>query len=203
MRAGFDRNLEIRSSSRFKGRPKSPGLYVGLGSQIWSWLWLDQLGIPDTGGLSRAATLAELLPASLAATEECDLLVGKAGAVVALLMLAEHTGEDSWLRQAATVGEDLVSAASWCGTGACWPSAQAPGGLGGFAHGSTGIGWALARLSLATGNPAFADTAEAAFAFEESLYQPALADWRDLRELRATAPAWCHGAVGSGWQRPI
>lgn len=198
MRAGFDRTLEIRSSSRFKGRPKPPGLYIGLGSQIWSWLWLDQLGVRGAEGVSRAVTLAERLPEAVAAIEESDVLVGKAGSIVALLMLAEQTGDDRWVEQAEAVGAALVSSASWSGGGVCWPSPRARQGLGGFAHGSTGIGWALARLSLATGSAAFADTAQAAFAFDEALYQPSTGDWRDLRELPDQAPAWCHGAVGIG-----
>lgn len=198
MRAAFDRTLEIRSSSRFKGRPKSPGLYVGLGSQIWGWLWLAQLGAVGADELSRAVTLAELLPQAVTAAEDCDLLVGRAGSIVALLMLAEQTGDHRWVEQAVTVGNTLVSAAVRSAGTAHWPSARAPGGLGGFAHGSTGIGWALARLHLATGETAFARTAEDALAFDEALYQPAAGDWRDLRDLPDTAPAWCHGAVGIG-----
>lgn len=198
MRAALDRTLEIRSSSRFLGRPKSPGLYVGLGSQIWSWLWLVRLGVLGADGLDRAAALAELLPTAVAATDEPDLLAGKAGSIPALLMLAEQTADTRWVEQAEAVGDSLVSAASWSGNAACWRSPGAPAGLGGFAHGSTGIGWALARLSLATGRTAFAATAEAAFVFEESLYQAGLGDWRDLRGLATTSPAWCHGAVGIG-----
>lgn len=198
MRTGLDRTLEIRSSSRFRGRPKSPGLYVGLGSQIWGWLWLDRLGVPDLDGPGRAVTLAELLPQSIAASEDCDLLLGRAGAIPALLMLAEHTGEDRWLTRAAELGQELLDRAVRVGNTAYWPSARAPHGLGGFAHGGTGIGWSLARLSLATGDAAFADTAHAAFAFEERLYEPSAGDWRDLRQLPETAPAWCHGAVGIG-----
>jgi lantibiotic modifying enzyme len=198
MRAAFDRTLEIRSSSRFKGRPKSPGLYVGLGSQIWSWLWLVRLGAVEADELSRAVTLAEQLPEAVAATEACDVLVGTSGSIIALLMLAEGTGDERWVEQATTVGNTLLSTARRSGGTAHWPSARAPQGLGGFAHGSTGIGWSLARLSLSTGDAAFADTAQAALAFEEALYQPSTGDWQDLRQLPEPAPAWCHGAVGIG-----
>ncbi|MBV9823929.1 MAG: type 2 lantipeptide synthetase LanM family protein [Actinobacteria bacterium] len=198
MRAAFDRNLEIRASSRFTGRPKPPGLYVGLGSQIWGWLWLVGHRVVDPAELDRAVTLAGLLPQSVAATEESDVLVGAAGAVVALLMLAEHTGEQRWLEQAAAVGTGLVLGAHRSAGTACWPSARAPHGMGGFAHGSTGIGWALARLSMATGDRRFTDTAEAALAFDRALYQPGTGRWGDLRELGETPPAWCHGAVGIG-----
>ena len=126
------------------------------------------------------------------------MLVGSSGSIIALLMLAERTGDQRWLTQAATIGNTLISNACRSGDTAYWPSARAPQGLGGFAHGSTGIGWSLARLSLATGNAAFADTAQAAFAFEEALYQPSTGEWQDLRQLPDPAPAWCHGAGGIG-----
>lgn len=80
----------------------------------------------------------------------------------------------------------------------CWPNGDFPEGIGGFAHGATGIGWALARLAAVTGDVAHADTARAAFAYEETLYSPDLGGWLDLREKNHVAGAWCHGAVGIG-----
>ena len=82
-----------------------------------------------------------------------------------------------------------------------WRSARSPDGIGGFAHGATGIGWALARLASAdpAGGAAFQLTADEAFAFEETLYQPAAGGWRDARDDKnLLATAWCHGATGIG-----
>ncbi len=58
--------------------------------------------------------------------------------------------------------------------------------IGGFAHGATGIGRALARLSLsdagsAAGRRGWAGLAESAFAYQESLYRPEHGDWLDVR----------------------
>ena len=178
-----------------------PGLYVGLGLAD---LVLDH-GWPSIGcsigdeGPRRAGWPAELLPDSLAATEESrPARSARPAAVVALLMLAEHTGDQRWVEQAAVDRRGLVSGAHRSAGAACWPPARAPHGMGGFAHGSTGIGWALARLASATGEQSFASTAEAALAFDDALYQPNTGRWRDLRELPESAPAWCHGAVGIG-----
>ncbi len=181
-------------------RPLPLGGYIGLGSQIWVWLTLHQWGTcPD--GLARALGLAELVPAATAATasDSCELLTGLAGVIVPLIKLAAAAGEDRWLAQAALAGQHLAKAAKREDGTACWTSPRAPDGLGGFAHGATGIGWALARLALATDDAAAAATARAAFAFEESLYDDSIG-WRDLRdpERRAAVPAWCHGAVGIG-----
>lgn len=182
-------------------RPDPPGLYVGLGSRIWCWLLLRRLGAVDEEGLARAVELARLLPEAVTASPEADLLTGAGGAAVALLLLAEETGDGQWLKQAASFGAALCQAATVRPDGtARWPSSRAPDGLGGFAHGATGIGWALARLAAASGERSLATTAEAAFEFEESLFVPAKGGWLDLRGIEegAVGTAWCHGSVGIG-----
>jgi class II lanthipeptide synthase len=181
-------------------RPPPSGGYIGLGSQIWAWLTLHALGAAGPDGLDRARALAAMLPTAAAAEGRFDLLTGMSGAVVPLLRLASVTGEDRWTRQAVAIGERLADGARPKGDAVYWPSHLWPDGIGGFAHGVTGIGWALARLALAAGGPRFADTAQAAFAFEESLYDQAGGGWIDLREPGRTAysAAWCHGAVGIG-----
>ncbi len=179
-------------------RPRPPGGYIGLGAQIWAWQTLDRLGGRGTAGTERARALAEFLPASIQADEAFDVLTGTAGAIVPLLDLAETTGESRWLEYAVLAGERLIAAATIDARGASWPTPRWPDGLGGFAHGATGIGWALAHLALAAADDRFAATADAAFAFEESLYDEEAAGWSDLREPGQTAAAWCHGAVGIG-----
>jgi type 2 lantibiotic biosynthesis protein LanM len=181
-------------------RPQPPGGYIGMGSQIWAWLVLHRLGVAEAEGLVRARALAGLLPAAVDAWAGFELLTGSAGAIVPLLQLAAVTREQDWIRDAADIGERLAQAARWTGGTARWPSQTWPDGIGGFAHGATGIGWALARLALATGEKRFAETARAAFAFEETLYDRTTGSWRDLREQdeKAFPVAWCHGAVGIG-----
>ena len=180
-------------------RPPPPGAYVGLGSRIWAWLILHRLGAAGPYALVRARALARQLPDAVAGGEEAELLAGAAGAIVPLLHLASATGERQWLDQAAAVGGGLIDAARWRDGSAHWPSSRWPEGLGGFSHGVTGIGWSLARLALATGEPRFTGIADAAFAFEEALYDADAGGWIDLRQ---TSPrvftAWCNGAVGIG-----
>ncbi|WP_044191282.1 lanthionine synthetase LanC family protein [Hyalangium minutum] len=74
-----------------------------------------------------------------------------------------------------------------------------------MAHGATGIGWCLARLSLSAAGTAedrqrWRELADAAFAFEESLYRPELGDWKDVRVGSSvdSVAAWCHGSTGIG-----
>ncbi|MGX7826212.1 type 2 lanthipeptide synthetase LanM family protein [Actinokineospora sp. 24-640] len=184
-------------------RPEPPGGYVGLGSRITGWLLLRRLGAVGDEALERAAVLAGQLPRAVVEDTEYDLLIGRAGAVVPLLRLAEHTGDPRWIDLAGMIGDQLVAEGAPAATAdgldlVSWPNRQFPEGIGGFAHGATGIGWALARLAAVTGDPAHADTARAAFAYEETLYDEERRGWRDLREEDHIGGAWCHGAAGIG-----
>jgi len=178
-------------------RPVPPGGYIGLGSQIASWLLLEAWGATAAGeGVERAQRLAGLIAESVAADDTRDLLTGSSGAIAPLLTLYARTKDASHLTQAMTVGDALIEAARRQDGRAWWPHERWPDGLGGFAHGSTGIGWALAKLAQASGQDRFLAISRAALAFDASLFDPATG-WRDLRG-GDPAAAWCHGAVGIG-----
>jgi class II lanthipeptide synthase len=184
-------------------RNESAGGYVGLGSRICGWLLLRRLGAVGDEALKWATELAHQLPRVITEDPAHDVLVGRAGAIVPLLRLAEHTGDRQWIELAGRLGDQLVAAATPAatthgGTGVCWTSAQFPSGVGGFGHGVTGIGWALARLAEITRDRAHADTAAAAFAYEGALYDPQQGGWLDLRAPNHIGAAWCHGSTGIG-----
>jgi type 2 lantibiotic biosynthesis protein LanM len=189
--------LEHDRLARPGQRPVPTGGYIGLGSQIWSWLALHSWKAAGPDGLDRARALAATLPA--ASSDQLELMTGLAGAIVPLLQLAVATGQEQWLAQAADLGQRICAAARWQDGTACWPTRRWPRGLGGMAHGASGIGWALARLGLATGDSLFVRTARAAFAYEQAQYRPGHG-WLDLREPDENIfpAAWCHGAVGIG-----
>jgi type 2 lantibiotic biosynthesis protein LanM len=198
MRAADDFKHTSQQSG-YRTRPEPPGLYVGLHSQIWCWSLLAELGAVDPAESShRSARAAELLPEALAEAADSDLLGGRAGAVIGSLRMAALTSESRWLELAITAGEQLVELALLESGLARWRSPLWPAGLGGFGHGATGIGWSLARLSQATGRNDFAALAEAAFAFEQTLWDPVEGSWRDVREETGVGMAWCHGATGIG-----
>ncbi|MBW8803892.1 MAG: type 2 lantipeptide synthetase LanM family protein [Catenulisporales bacterium] len=197
MRLAGERSAKLRSSGPAI-RPREPGGWVGLGSELWTWLTLRHLGAIGDEALDRARDLAALIPEAIGDAEEYELVAGPAGAIVPLLDLAAVTGERRWADVAAHIGTVLCDAALPKDVGVAWPAERWPGGLGGCAHGASGIGWALARLALATGDGRAAQTARAAFAFEESCYDAEAGGWLDLREIEPglTADAWCHGSVG-------
>lgn len=178
-------------------RPEAPGCYVGLASRIWSWLLLSDLGAVDRRpALTRATAAAAQIPAATAADEFRDLLIGRAGAIVPLLRLTERTGERRWREHAVAVAAELDELAVRSPEGLRWPGLRSADGLGGFAHGSAGIGWALAVLADAVGDPRLRELAEGAFAFQDSLRTAE--GWLDLRKPGKTAANWCHGCDGVG-----
>jgi lantibiotic modifying enzyme len=189
-RAEADRGLGVPV------RPEPPGGYVGLGSRIWAWLVLERMGV--AGDLDRAVGLAGLMAEAVAEDEMYDLLIGRSGAIVPLLALASRTGEQRWASVACTIGEELLGAATVSGDLAYWVNPRWPAPLGGFAHGASGIGWALSRLARATGREDFAAAAEGTVRYEDSLWDNDLGGWRDLRTTGFAAGAWCHGSAGIG-----
>ncbi len=183
-----------------KVRPLPPGGYLGIGSQIWTYIALAHWGLDGGDGLQRACKLANQIPATAAVDEINDLLSGTAGAIVPLLMLASKTGDKSYVHIASQLGDLLHERAKHRNGCAYWPHPLSLEGMSGFAHGVTGIGWALTHLARATGNARHEQLAQEAFAFEDALFDEEEQNWLDLRMLEGfrTAAAWCHGAVGIG-----
>jgi len=183
-----------------KVRPLPPGAYLGLGSQIWTYIVLAHWGLDGSDGLQRARKLADQIPTAAAVDDIYDLLSGSAGAIVPLLMLAGKTGDATYVRIASQLGDLLHERAKHRNGQAYWTNANSPEGMGGFAHGVTGIGWALTHLARATASTQHEQLAQEAFAFEDALFDEQEQNWLDLRMLEGakTVAAWCHGAVGIG-----
>jgi lantibiotic biosynthesis protein len=144
---------------------------------------------------------------------ENDLISGRAGGVLALLSLRELGVEEATPARAVRLGEGLLAAADRGPAGWSWPSPSAPGerNLTGLSHGAAGIGVALLELHRASGRADFREAAEAAFAYERSLFDARARNWPDLREIATRglpadaappcATLWCHGAPGIALSR--
>jgi class II lanthipeptide synthase len=191
---------ESLRSEGLKIRPLPPGGYLGLGSQIWTYLLLAHWGMDGGDGLQRACGLADEIPEAAAVDDTNDLIAGVAGAIAPLLMLARKTGDERYVKMAFRLGDLLDERAKHRKGHAYWTYDWWPEGLGGFGHGVTGIGWALTRLARATGSARHEQLAQEAFAFEDSLFDEQEQNWVDLRRLEGskTSALWCHGAVGIG-----
>jgi type 2 lantibiotic biosynthesis protein LanM len=136
----------------------------------------------------------------IAVDTKLDIVDGVAGAALVCSALGERT-QDRRLRQlVAACGERLVEVGVPMDKGTAWPTC---GGrfLAGFAHGAAGIALALARAYDASGKRDFLVAARNAYAYERSVFSPALGNWPIVgssgdgpRDVVMTA--WCHGAPG-------
>lgn len=173
---------------------------TGVGSVIYafvliaSFLKRPELLLP-AGNAARA-----IIPELVCADTKNDVFFGSAGAILGILSLGKHEYVD-----AATVCADhLLSKRlqdSVSGLRA-WGQADL-GPETGFAHGSSGIAYALLRLFSVVPDNRYYDAAIEAFAFERHLFRPDISDWLDHRgsSPERVLSSWCHGAVGVGFSR--
>lgn len=203
--AAIDGALRILKALDAGEPPRVIGGFNGHGGQIWTWLALHDL-LDRPGLVAQAAARAEALErAGFDDDRRYDILDGSAGVIVPLVELAGATGDARWLALAARAGRYLEATAIVDAQGARWPSTVSDEPVGGFAHGAAGTAWALARLALSDAGDA-ADRArwralsDAAFAFQDSLYDAALGNWLDRRQWTRdeTFHTWCNGSVGIG-----
>ncbi|MET8446082.1 type 2 lanthipeptide synthetase LanM family protein [Streptomyces sp. NPDC005209] len=202
----FDGALRVLVGTEDRTPTPSPGAFSGAASQVWTWLALHRV-LGEDRLLERAAERAVPLAEGRLVEDdiEVDLLNGAAGGVVPLLNLAAATGQDRWLAAAARIGHRLTGQATLDASGARWTTRLNPEGIGGFAHGATGIGWALTRLALSDAGTGaerrgWHALGERAFAYQESLYQPEQGNWLDVRvgAEEDFFTSWCHGSAGVG-----
>lgn len=134
-----------------------------------------------------------------------DVLGGSAGAILGLLALYRESGDAETLDRAVECGGHLMShrqPSDEAGPRA-WPTLDGRV-LAGFAHGAAGIAFALMRLSRASGEGQFREAALEGIAWEDSVFQPDIGNWPDLRSANPDSSGgvtWCHGAAGIGLAR--
>jgi lantibiotic modifying enzyme len=184
-----------------------PSLYAGgVGVALAAALASRLLGVEEL-----AAAAARLAIVDPAPTAERDLLSGDAGTIIGLLTLARLLDGGERLRtRAVAFGASLLASASQEQHTLSWPSLSLPGEprLTGLSHGASGCALALLELWQATGELGYLAAANAAFAYERTLYDRDAANWPDLRgehgaaagmagsSGRKFASLWCHGAPG-------
>ena len=158
-------------------------------------------------GKSTMAACAELEPDS----RRLDIINGSAGAIPALLDAAERFGREEFLMAAVRHGEHLMKLAARGDKGWSWDTLGMEGQphLLGFAHGASGIAYALARVGAATGRRDFLGAAREGLRYERAYFRETEGNWPDLRSFVQAGPsgeapcmiAWCHGAPGIGFAR--
>lgn len=172
---------------------------MGLGSLMYVFTTTAKL-LGDESLLDAATKAATLVTDErIAADATFDVFEGAAGAILGLLSLHDVTREPSLLERAHACGRHLVAGAT-----------PTPGGhrawitlddkmLAGFSHGAAGIAYALLRLHSVTGADAYLELARDAIAYEDTLFNPDVDNWLDMRgdpSQKLYTASWCHGAPG-------
>ncbi|MGI5214101.1 type 2 lanthipeptide synthetase LanM family protein [Plantactinospora sp. CA-290183] len=179
------------------------GVLGDLGGIVYA---LSHLGAiwRRTDLLDAAGRLVPVMDAPREPATATDVTSGAAGGILALLSLAAVAPDSGALEAADRLAGRLVRRAIPAGGGLGWPTLGDELPLAGFSHGAAGIAVALARLDRATASVRHRETVRAALRFENTLFDPALGNWRDERPFvpaEENMVAWCHGAGGVGLAR--
>ena len=184
------------------------GIGAGLGgSSLVYALTRAAMLLGEEPLLDEAERAARLItPERIAEDRRLDLLGGSAGAIVALLALADVRASGEMLERAVQCGRHLVEHRTVSPQGLrAWATLNGAL-LAGLSHGAAGIALALDRLYHATGCPEFHAAAEEGRAYEAALFSPERGNWPDLRfpatrSGHAFQNSWCHGAPGIAMAR--
>lgn len=207
--AGLDDSLagamRVLTALDANSRPVGIGGFNGLAARIWIWLTLADL-LDQPALLQHAETAAaQLQQHGFEQDISLDITDGSSGTIVPLLLLAQTSGNPRWLDVAAQAGRRLEAVAISDVRGARWQTLLFGQPVGGFAHGTVGVAWALGRLALskagdATDRQRWQQLSEQGFAYQNSFYVEALNNWLDQRQYdeQTTFHTWCNGSVGIG-----
>jgi lantibiotic modifying enzyme len=188
----------------------SVGAYSGLSGALYSTVTVFKALHHEELVLS-AVKLIEKLAEFPPASQDVDIIGGRAGAIRALLFASRAKVGDAGraLHTATRFGRELIDRAHKRGDEWSWDTVSAPvkGHLVGYAHGTSGIACALDDLFRATRMPEFHEAASCAFRYEQAHFDHAAENWPDLRLDTALQPkeekkdrfmcAWCSGAPGT------
>jgi hypothetical protein len=142
------------------------------------------------GLFARAEALIRPLAGQEAGDRALDVIGGAAGAIPALLRIAERVGGGLARGVARAMGDHLVRTALREPDGWSWatvPRGTSVRNLCGYAHGGSGFAHALLELYADTGNGAYRYAAEQALLYERTFFVPGKGNWHDLRVMEMVA----------------
>ena len=137
-----------------------------------------------------------------------DIMAGAAGAI-AVITAEPFMTTNSYEKKATlrVLADHLLENATRIDSATLtWETGQSRARLGGFSHGATGIGWALARAASVLDDDVVARAARQALHFDDTLFDPQENRWLDARpeslaQGRLYPVHWCHGAAGIAMAR--
>lgn len=174
----------------------------GLASVMYAFVCIHRL-LDDPSYLEAARRIARVITVEkIMADEVLDVHGGAAGAILGLLALHAVVPDDDVLWQAEKCGEHLLlRQVDGPQGGKAWRAYPEGTRFAGFAHGASGIAYALAKLAVATRRDDFLHAAHQAIIYERTIYDAKARNWPVLTPPGSRAKpklvnAWCHGAPG-------
>lgn len=172
-----------------------PGWGRGIGGICAGLGWCAHL-LERPALMRDAVRLALAAPAALrVATGVPDLLDGAAGLAIGIGELHRLSGDPALVDILRTCGRTILRASRVEGDRRQWPDGSRRG-LGGLSHGAAGQAAALGAIAVATGEGRWRKAAAQALAYEDTLFEPARGNWRNLGGGPPFKSTWCHGAPG-------
>lgn len=182
------------------------GAFGGIASYLYlldhlSKLWNDEQLLKNE--LQSALNKLDYL---IERDENNDILTGVAGTAVILINLFKRYKEDKILNLITKCGNRLIQNINVMEKGVGWKVPANPMPASGFAHGASGIIWALYEIYAITEQTVFKEAADKALEFERTLFIPEKNNWADIKlengQFRNdNFVAWCNGAAGIGLSR--
>jgi len=184
---------------------QNTGIYEGESSVIYTYLLLYQEGAGEEY-LDYAQRHVRIIEQLIEGDVKYDLLNGNAGAVQALLLLYEINQDKTYLEMAEIAADMLEKSAEKQERGIGWTTEEGVPPMAGAAHGNGGILMAFLHIWHLTSKDKYGQFAEKIWAYEESLYNPEINNWVDVRAGKQKtdgigAMAWCHGVPGILYSR--
>lgn len=199
--------LDHLRDARENGLADTTGAFSGIAGLLYA---LDQMAAV-TGDSRYADHIEQALPLLLRVAQEetsPDVIGGLAGGAIVAMNLHRQYGSPQLREIAALCARRLQETSIDVEGAAGWKPAPNSPPLGGFSHGSAGIGWVLFELASFLGDGELRELGRRAVDFDRRLFVPGEGRWRDLRLeqgaiSRAPEPAgwWCNGGAGIGLSR--
>ena len=168
----------------------------GVGGVVYALSTAAEL-LNDDRYHDHATAAASLVDADRVADDAAlDVMDGAAGTALATLAHYRRTGAESALTTARHCGERLLAAQAPTASGAAWPVSDFGDPSTGFAHGSSGITLALARLAAVTDDDRYERAVRRALTFESETWHPAERNWAESPGETPGTDRWCWGRSG-------
>jgi type 2 lantibiotic biosynthesis protein LanM len=187
-------------------QPKLPLGACGLGGIVYGLATAATLTKSDSLIAAAARAAATITPDAVATDDRIDVLFGAAGAALGLLALSTVWNEPWVIDRAVLCGRHLLDRAIVGGPGRrlVWRTLNGRV-VDGFAHGSAGIGYALARLHRQTAVDEFREAAIAALCGNghHDHHEVATSNSNGASTARTDMlrRSWCQGTAGTGLSR--